>query len=876
MKSRLASRSCLAILATLCAATAVDAAYRVPFQHARWPNVIVSPEPSGPTALLAVHNTDDDAVDIAVAINKPDGTAAWSSTYVLDPKQTKTWNLRDLHLPYSPTADYPAGVFTGSIEVSGARHVLIGDILPVDPGKGLAEGNQLIPHREECASTCDRFALRYMEGGAFSGGTNVQVLRERHAFSSDTIVAELYDEPGNRLGGFTLAGWPLSFRFDVGDHQPEEPFGTLYLDNVKSGAVTATYSTLGLYSVGLEAWCIPPCDECDPLGACYEEDNPSCGTSCVASDIQLSGSSTCTVGAPFAAVLSATGTRPEPITCTTLPSGLLRNGNNITGTCNDTLVPSFTCTVENDCGEDSITVPVVPGTAPPGLSILKTLETKGCAPANGTAPVVFTIKVTNTGTAPITVNVTDAATPVCNRTNLGIAAGQTITYTCESAYPSGPGTNTAVASIVGSSVTASSTANFRVSECPLNCEGIGSPAFSFGIVGETATNVTVRSMSTFPAGFAGNNDALAPAPSSGFAGGPVTSGTAYDSTYPRPANGQAPTVVNAALKVSKGGEVCATVPKNVAIPPQPPVQTCAQFPLPITLTPDVTTTALQVIVNGIAANPAGGTFSPTLPRTYDRPSADSAAQTKTFTYTLPYTPSPGLLCQAQKSVDIPVPPRAACSECQGKVSRLTLQFLSDESKTVKVVAKHGSTDVTVFNSLVSAGGEFNLVGPSSSNGGYDGTLGTEIKIYLNGTLHTTIHTSCSQPIGPGLTSGQFLVVAGESKQGGTLCALCTAAPSVTSFASNSSGSTLTGTASVRNAGEWDLTIAATSSESECTSSNYDYPEKDHDEKILGCGASGTLSVSYHWSDHAAEWWRVTLRHNGQLWQQSSCIRNNQN
>jgi hypothetical protein len=210
------------------------------------------------------------------------------------------------------------------------------------------------------------------------------------------------------------------------------------------------------------------------------------------------------------------------------------------------------------------------------------------------------------------------------------------------------------------------------------------------------------------------------------------------------------------------------------------------------------------------------------------------------------------------------------------VSRLTLQFLSDESRTVKVIAKHGSTDVTVYNTVVGPGGELTLVGPPSSNAGYDGTLGTEIKIYLNGTYHTTIQTSCSQPIGPGLTSGQFLVLSGESKQGGPLCALCTAAPSVTSFATNTSGNTLTGTASVRNAGEWDLTIAATSSEAECNASDYDYPEKDHDEVILGCGTAGTLSVSYPWSGHSAEWWRVTLRHNGQLWQQTSCIRNTHN
>ena len=40
------------------------------------------------------------------------------------------------------------------------------------------------------------------------------------------------------------------------------------------------------------------------------------------------------------------------------------------------------------------------------------------------------------------------------------------------------------------------------------------------------------------------------------------------------------------------------------------------------------------------------------------------------------------------------------------------------------------------------------------------------RLYVDGELNTKIHTSCSQPIGPGLVSGDFLVVAGESREGG--------------------------------------------------------------------------------------------------------------
>ena len=36
-------------------------------------------------------------------------------------------------------------------------------------------------------------------------------------------------------------------------------------------------------------------------------------------------------------------------------------------------------------------------------------------------------------------------------------------------------------------------------------------------------------------------------------------------------------------------------------------------------------------------------------------------------------------------------------------------------------------------------------------------------------LNTTINTNCDNPIGPGLVSGLFMVVNGESKDGGELC-----------------------------------------------------------------------------------------------------------
>ena len=47
-------------------------------------------------------------------------------------------------------------------------------------------------------------------------------------------------------------------------------------------------------------------------------------------------------------------------------------------------------------------------------------------------------------------------------------------------------------------------------------------------------------------------------------------------------------------------------------------------------------------------------------------------------------------------------------------------------------------------------------------------MGTEITIFVNGEFNTKIHTSCSQPIYPGLVFGDFTVVSGSSRNGGNL------------------------------------------------------------------------------------------------------------
>jgi hypothetical protein len=122
--------------------------------------------------------------------------------------------------------------------------------------------------------------------------------------------------------------------------------------------------------------------------------------------------------------------------------------------------------------------------------------------------------------------------------------------------------------------------------------------------------------------------------------------------------------------------------------------------------------------------------------------------------------SDGSQCPASDSTTVTVvEPPPPVGECDGKVTDLVMKNLGADAQ-VRVDQKK---DGTVFDDFVPTGGEFSFSGTDKK-----GTLGTEISIFVDGILDTKIHTSCSQPIGPGLVSGSFEVISGTSRNGGPL------------------------------------------------------------------------------------------------------------
>ena len=104
-----------------------------------------------------------------------------------------------------------------------------------------------------------------------------------------------------------------------------------------------------------------------------------------------------------------------------------------------------------------------------------------------------------------------------------------------------------------------------------------------------------------------------------------------------------------------------------------------------------------------------------------------------------------------------------CGVCEGKATVLTFKYLgSVVDAEIKVFQKKGR-DV-IFLETVQPSETFTVVGTWKR-----GALGTELLLYVNTDFNVQIHTSCSQPLFPGMIFGDFLLVAGESKTGGLIC-----------------------------------------------------------------------------------------------------------
>jgi len=107
-------------------------------------------------------------------------------------------------------------------------------------------------------------------------------------------------------------------------------------------------------------------------------------------------------------------------------------------------------------------------------------------------------------------------------------------------------------------------------------------------------------------------------------------------------------------------------------------------------------------------------------------------------------------------------PEEPCDDCEGGVVALSLIYNGTSGAQITVTDKYG--DDIYFDGWVMTGDTFSFVGEGSYN-----KLDKNTRVYINGNLDVTIHTSCSQPIGPGAEWGSFTVASARSKYNGPVC-----------------------------------------------------------------------------------------------------------
>ncbi len=112
--------------------------------------------------------------------------------------------------------------------------------------------------------------------------------------------------------------------------------------------------------------------------------------------------------------------------------------------------------------------------------------------------------------------------------------------------------------------------------------------------------------------------------------------------------------------------------------------------------------------------------------------------------------------------------------CSGKVSSLTLRYTGTTPTTVTVDRLNPFGVNLLPSTAILPGDIFTVNGSEFGPKGFRGTLGTSIRITESDGDVADLHTSCSEPIGPGTVAGDFVVESGQSKR--LSVPLCPTAP----------------------------------------------------------------------------------------------------
>ncbi len=305
MPSTLPTRAAVLALICLAVSTLPAAAEPTPSSDLLVPYFEVNLAGSGRTTTFAVGNADAEAaVDVLATVYTNWGIPILQEPFALEAGEVRTVNLRDwlqsgdlpsgqlgaaelAHLQaaltgqpspkddmfYSTQADpfdpqIAVGYVTLRVQSSPRLDVLWGDYFWIDPDQDHAEGELLvdIDPSTQCHGLCTMHRLRFLDGGAFEGGTQIVVWSNHHLNPSPTPNADIartlvtlsafHRESGEQFDQQDLDLLPAQV-VDVGRLALGEPFGWLDLASDEPVWVGVRHSASHRYSVTMQTWCLP-------------------------------------------------------------------------------------------------------------------------------------------------------------------------------------------------------------------------------------------------------------------------------------------------------------------------------------------------------------------------------------------------------------------------------------------------------------------------------------------------------------------------------------------------------------------------------------------------------------------------------------------
>lgn len=116
-------------------------------------------------------------------------------------------------------------------------------------------------------------------------------------------------------------------------------------------------------------------------------------------------------------------------------------------------------------------------------------------------------------------------------------------------------------------------------------------------------------------------------------------------------------------------------------------------------------------------------------------------------------------------------PELNYGDCTGKVKSLKMIWLGGQNNvTISASSSGGRGGVSeiLYHGSVTNKQEIFITGESTQSFRFGGTLGVEVSLVVDGIYDSSIHTSCSQPIGYGSMLGLFFVTEAIDKEGNYL------------------------------------------------------------------------------------------------------------